>query len=373
MKRAKIVKLKLDELAGVDAGAQAAQGSVILKRKIEAPVEAALVEGQPLDRAPTEIKKKSLLTSSVSGHSHLICGADDVQAGTTSGESLYEANASSYSSWHSHPWVRNDAGDIVIGEAAGHTHDIAQASASLIKSAAASKSTRSIEPDKVNIMTTKIVVLSEAQGAHYSTLTGTDAEAFVAKSALERDADVLKAREADPVVFNGEVTKMQVRKSHGAFALQLAQASEENAVAAKRANEMAQAEKTARELAETTKRANDLLGNLAGTDAVHVDVMRAIDSIADVAKRDAAILTLKAANAAMATAGKAKGAGGGLDPVPGTDPVGEWNAAVTAFAEKRGIKDLGKAEDTFLGTEEGLVAKRAYDKSAAAMRRAHGE
>jgi len=357
MKRATIVKFSLDELAGVDAGAQAEAGTVVLKRRDERP------------STMVSTAKRAAITSAVLGHTHLVNGIDDMQSGCTTSERVSEAgvHSDSYSSYHSHPWVRMEDGSIVLGEAAGHTHDIAVTAASLAVTTAV-KSTRATEAQKVTSMS-KIVVLTEAQGAHYSKLTGTDAETFIAKSALERDVEVTKAREADPIVFTGEVTKMEVRRSDGPRFLELAKQNEANAVASKRSLEMAETEKAAREWSEVVKRASTIMGNLAGTDDDHGRLLQNIERETDVAKRDAMIATLKAADALMVGAGKAKGANPGTDAESG-NPVEVWNGEVAKFAAKREIKDLGKAEDLFLGTPEGLVAKRAYDKASAEIRRA---
>lgn len=351
MKRAKIVKMRLMELAGVDLGAQEAQGTVILKRKE--------------DRAPaTSTLKRSAITTAVIGHTHLVTGIDDMQSGCTTSERTSEpgVNYDSYHSYHSHPWIRTEDGSIVLGEAAGHTHEIAASAASL-----AAKSTRPTESQKVNTM--KLVVLTEAQGAHYAKLTGADAEAFALKSALDRDVEVQKARDADPIVFTGEVTKMQVRRSEGQRVLELATQNEANAVAVKAATELAQTEKSKREWTELKKRAADIMGHLAGSDDDHAGLLQRIEAETDVTKRDAMVATLKAADSLMVAAGKAKGVNPGTDPETG-NPLEIWNSAVVEFAKKREIKDLGVAEDKFLNTPEGLVAKKAYDEGSAALRRA---
>lgn len=349
MKRARIVKFSLDELAGVDAGAQAEAGAVILKRK----------DGRT---APVATMKRSAITTAMLGHTHLVSGIDDMQSGCTSSERSEPFTGDGYS-YHSHPWVRTDDGSIVLGEANGHTHEIALKAADATAAAAKhaqAKSTPSIETSKVNTMTTKIVVLSEAQGAHYSKLTGADAEAFAAKSSLERDADVAKVRDADPVIYTGDVTKTAVRRSDGPLALQLAQQNESNAIAAKNALAMAETEKAARELTELTKRAADTIGNLAGTNEAHVDVLRAVESITDTAKRDSAVATLKAANALMAKAGVAKGAGGIGDPVPDS-LEGQVEELAKKIATEQKV-DIAKARALVFDTPEGIALYGQIEK-----------
>ena len=80
MKRARITKMKLDELAAVDSGAQAIQGTVVLKRKVETPAGTPQQKPKPM----TTVEKRSALTTATLGHTHLVYGIDDSAAGTTS-------------------------------------------------------------------------------------------------------------------------------------------------------------------------------------------------------------------------------------------------------------------------------------------------
>lgn len=358
IKRAKIIKMRLDELAAVDSGAQEAQGTIVLKRGREAS-------------PPTETKKRSAITTAVLGHTHLVSGIDEMQAGCTSNERI-DGTGDSYGSYHSHPWVRDENGSIVLGEAMGHTHAIATSAAALITTDA-NKSTQAT-PTHEGRDTMKLVVLTEAQKSHYDTLTGGDAEKYLEKSMLERDADVEKARASDVVVFKGEITGIEVRKSHGKFARDLAEASEKNAEAAKKATESAEAEKAARE-AETYKaRAKSELGHLAGSDVIKSKVLQSIDGRAVVytpEERAEALKMLKGADEIAKSQTRAGGYNPGDVPQTG-DPVTVWKSEVKKFAVANEIKDLGAAEDRFLTTPEGLVAKKAYDQGSAEYRRQHG-
>lgn len=429
VKRARVIKMRLDELAAVDVGAQEAQGTVVLKRGRESDVaksvagarknlkaaiarherhmdgtedtdeksqqkmmdemKAALAEldvkqDDEMDmkkRAPTETKKRSALTSSDLGHSHLLYGIDDAMAGTTSHESTYVEgqNRDHYYYGHCHPWVRSDDGSISVGEAMGHTHSVGVMSAALEKrttdeksadaekqrAAAANKSTQ-VTPTHEGRDTMKLVVLTEAQKSHYDTLTGSDAEKFLEKSMLERDADVEKARASDVVVFKGELTGIEVRKSHGEFARKLAETSEKNAEAAKKATESAEAEKAARE-AETYKaRAKAELGYLVGSDAVKAKVLQSIDGRIvpyTAEERDEALRMLKGADEIAKSQTHAPGYNPG--DARETDALAEFNAGVAKYAEKNDIKDQGLALERFLGTTEGLALKKKYDATRA--------
>jgi hypothetical protein len=79
------------------------------------------------DRAPTEVHKKSALTTATAGHTHLLVGIDEHASGTTTSDRAV-GDGHGYDSWHSHPWLRNEDGSVTIGEAAGHTHAVGASS-----------------------------------------------------------------------------------------------------------------------------------------------------------------------------------------------------------------------------------------------------
>jgi hypothetical protein len=179
--------------------------------------------------------------------------------------------------------------------------------------AAHTKSTRSGAVQHGSDM--KLIVLTEAQHAHYSKLATADAEAFIAKSSAERDAVLAEIAKADEVVFKGELTGLEVRKSQGEFALKVAKAAEASEKRAQDADKAAQIEKAAREATELRKRATETMPNLAGSDDAHCAILKAVESIADEKLRGEAITALKAANAAAKAGEVAKGFGG-TDPQP---------------------------------------------------------
>ena len=195
MKRARIVKMKLDELAAVNAGAQAAQGTVVLKRKPDSKKPAPM----------TSVEKRSALTTATLGHTHLVYGIDDSAAGTTSYESTYvEGGSNDCYTGHCHPWVRNADGSISVGEAMGHTHAIGAMSAELV-TGDANKSTRPVAKSqagptsketttmpteqeiqiadltKRNERLERVAKMSGRHKSHFDTLIGEDADAFVAQ------------------------------------------------------------------------------------------------------------------------------------------------------------------------------------------------
>jgi hypothetical protein len=352
--KAKLTKLKLVELAGVPEGAHDVQGTVLLKRKD--------------DRAqPVAVAKKSLLTTSSAGHTHLLMGVDDAMAGTTSSERVYVEGqvTDSYGTYHSHPWVKNADGSIVIGEAMGHTHEaLSDGEAAVAKSGARNSTpTKPTSTVKTHQEPTsmKPTVLTEAQFAHYSKLSGTEAEAFITKSHTDREVELQKARDADPVAYK-TADGTEIRKSAGELAVKFAKQADEQATRlAAQETEVAKA-KAERETEILKARVKAEIPHLAKSDDVKVAVLKALATIPDEKVRGEAVEMLKGADALLAEKGVAKGAGGQGDPTPG-DPESEWNAEVKKFAEAKGIKDEYLATEKFLGTKEGLVAKRKYDAS----------
>lgn len=104
---------KLNEISAVDVPAQAGARAVIMKRDGDA--------GDELDEL---LKCASLITSPFEGHGHILAVADPAGALLTGG-----MTAPSGRDRHVHPWIVSKSGRIVVGEAAGHVHDVDQAEA----------------------------------------------------------------------------------------------------------------------------------------------------------------------------------------------------------------------------------------------------
>ena len=100
----------LNEISAVDSPAQEGAGALIMKRDAGKPVE-----------------KKFWLTDSVDGHSHLI-NEQDFEGRFRDGGDTSWSQSPGDDHGHSHPWIRNPDGTITIGEANGHSHEIAQVS-----------------------------------------------------------------------------------------------------------------------------------------------------------------------------------------------------------------------------------------------------
>lgn len=206
---------------------------------------------------------------------------------------------------------------------------------------------------KSNERLERIAKMTGAQKSHFDTLTGEAQEEFLAKSSKERDLELVEIEKSNEVVYTCE-DGTPIRKRDGELAVRQAKRADE-------ALKIAKAERDARELTELKKRAGDLMGNLAGTDDAHVDLLRAIEAMPE-AKREGMTATIKAANDLMKTRATAPGTGGHGNPNAGNaNPEAVFDAEVKKYAEANGIKDQGEALEKFLGTEPGRVAKRAYN------------
>lgn len=297
-------------------------------------------------------RKHALYTTEVDGHAHTV----DVSYGIEAGCSWYTSyqNADGATSGHSHAVVRNADASVTILADSGHTHELAADQPAVIvvpanavivvenradprplNAAPTDKSTRSPETQRLNIMQTdadklaalqkqfdrlaSVVKLAPDLRLHFDALIGDAQDEFLAKSTEQR-TEIVKA---NTEVMHTCTDGTKIYKRDGDLALRLAKQADE-------AHKAALVEKAARELTELTKRAGDTLGALAGKDGVHVDVLRAVESISDATKRDAAIATLKAANDAMKARGTAPGVGGSDLPVS-EGPQGEFDALVAKY------------------------------------------
>lgn len=353
--KARLGKLTIEELSIVDRPCQEPATVALMKRAADGP---------PAEK----IAKHNLATTEVDGHAHAIRIYDDgsmwVESATMTG--------AEYS--HSHGLVRGADGSLQILPDSGHAHDLAADQPSLVLvdpnaivvvqaratatlanvagSLSANKSTQAPAAKETGTTTEKfqmpteqekqiadltkrnerldrIAKMSGAHKAHFDTLIGEDADAFLAKSTADREAVVQKALEDDKPIWTGEVTKVAVRKRDGELALQLAKQNEHNAVLlAKQAADI--------EKAEVRKRAAETLGKLAGADAVHDLIVRSVlKSGAKQEEIDAALTAMKGWNELAATKAKAPGFGGS-DPAP-ADGEGELRKAVEEFAKANNI------------------------------------
>lgn len=359
---------------------------------------AGLGEREQLEKSAGRVVKGSLYTNEVDGHQHKICVYED--------GSMYVESATSEGAtqWHSHGIVFED-GQLTILADSGHTHELAagqggvvavpadaivivQASArpttnSAGANNAANKSTQTIgtqhrgltqgepmsnTPDfakqladvtKQLDQATKLATLTDAQRAYHKSKSGADADAFLNKSHDEREAVIAAVESANPVEYTSKSTGRSFRRS---------ELTSDLCIMSKKLDEQSEAlskRDEAIEKADIRKRATETIGKLAGGDAVHDLIVRSVlKSGASAEEIGAALTAMKGWNELGKSANTTKGSDGydasGNASGMG-DPYSVFKAEVAKFGDKNGIKDHGEATTKFLATNEGKVAKRAYD------------
>lgn len=210
--------------------------------------------------------------------------------------------------------------------------------------------------------------LDAALAAH-TELSADERKAFAAKLAAELEPTLatLAAEKlaADPVVHTTK-DGTAIRKSDGAVALMLAKQSDAQAESMAAAAATLATERAAAQLASLRNDAKALLADkgMHGTLDVHAAILGAVRSIPDDTLRAACVQSLTAWTAGGQTK-SAPGINPELSAAPTGDGLANWNTALAAFAEKNAIKDPLVATQKFLGTPEGLAAKRAYDATRA--------
>lgn len=199
----------------------------------------------------------------------------------------------------------------------------------------------------------RIAKMSGAHKTHFDTLSGDEAEAFLAKSAADRDAQIAKAVADDPieVTFDG----VDYRKSAGPAVLSLAKAAK------------AQAELL--EKADIEKQATAHLGNCPGDADTHRFIVKAVLATKNPEMIGKAFAALDGANAVMKSRGTAAGGDGA-----GTGDAEQTADAYEALA--KGLTAFCKAEkidkvwtvglQKFVATSEGAALKQAHDAARAA-------
>jgi len=313
LKRKKMRKFDLHEISLVDDPCQQPARVAIIKRAPENP--------QDMD-----LKKRAALTSRNEGHQHTLLldyGSGELTSGYTSWEDD-----------HSHAWILKEDGTIEVGAANGHTHRIASFSKfadeplpagseainpagdhdqgkspmtdKITKDAGAEKPAENVVSRDEFVAVQKradraeaIAAMPTAQRSYFDGLAGDeDKDAFIAKSAPQRDADVQKSADADPVIHT-DSRGTEYRKSCDPVTLQLVKDNDElrksnadNAQFAKRAG--------------FDKQASTILSNAPGGD-FRTDLIAAVDTLPKEAQVEVNKI-LTAANDAFAKAQETLGA-----------------------------------------------------------------
>lgn len=340
-------------------------------------------------------KTVSLFTDEIDGHQHQIDIGDDGYTWCS------WATSAGADTTHSHAIARDESGAIVILADSGHTHQLADGQPAVVvvpegavivtevamrriptvkarstaphagespqpiaarsvknnsqESTQMTTDAKTTDLEKQVVSLTKraeraetVAKLTVAHKAHFESLAGTDADAFLAKNDIEKNQAIEAAEKSNPVEF--ELDGIAYRKTTQGYTL------------AKRIRE--QAEHI--EKADIEKAATALVGDASAPGALVV--AKAIRSIAKQEDREAAEKLLKQL---VATSRIGKSApGGDGEAVSGND------SATPLDALTKGLVDFCKAEKIddksmwtvglpkFEKTDKGRDLKAAYDESA---------
>lgn len=307
-KKKKIMKeFRLDEISIVDHPAQQPARITLAKRGVT---------------------KAVALTAANEGHAHAIVTADQ------------KSGSTSYVDEHVHDWIIDDAGTISIADAAGHTHSIdrivkglteeqlailvdnhklASESADAIGKSGGKDMTdqnkQSAEElaaaqKEIQVLKAKLAK-AELSAEEKELLKGMDEagqEKFMAMDDAGRKAELAKAQDADPVVYETE-DGLEIRKSAGDVVLSLAKKADEERKARQ------ELEKQAAE-ADLAKRAGEM--KLPGELDAKKALLKAVDSLDEGEKKAAMeLLNTNTERLALATERVGTTKGDDSDPIEG--------------------------------------------------------
>lgn len=354
LSRKRILKdIVLDEISAVDKPMNAPSRVAILKR--------AGYDDRSMESALT---KRIALTSMTSGHGHSILTdseGGEKQVGTTS-----------WAADHTHDWVMDEAGNIILAEADGHTHGIGVLImkgtedlteilpeggplADLLRmgvepASDTSKATKMTDEEKKAAELAKtelgkavserdanqkraerldvIVKLSPELRKHFDAQNETGQDEFLAKTSEEQNAIVKNAQDADPIVYTANDGR-SFRKSANQ---DLVSEVKRNDTLEKR---LADGDKL-RKRADVEKQASADLGHLTGELSAKADLLEAVEML-PVEKREPVKAILKAQDAGLAVATKRLGTT--LAPDSDNSAEGDWDAFVKSIQEKDGLDE----------------------------------
>lgn len=369
--------LSVMEISGVDYPMQQPATVTLAKR---ADVDGASFADNKFLSAlvtdlPDEIRKAVRMTSNDDGHSHLIY--DDGQDGGMT--SYSSGNDEEFS--HAHPWMMGADGTITIGETDGHSHTVGGDSSRYVgeKNVAkagddglayddededdeddeddmATKTTDS-DSDRVKKLEAELAAarhlaeMTDAEKAFYRGLEGTDAEAFLAKSASERTKAIDAANREDRVVYKSR-KGLVFRASDDPRFVEMAKQADAEA-------ERADNEYRKRIDLEYEKRASAEVATLPGQVGDRAALLKAVDTIEDTEQRDRVLAMLKSHDngigAAMERRGTMATGDGDLD-----DPL---TKTAKERAEQKGISIDDAMGELMLERRDNPTAASAVAKS----------
>lgn len=346
-RRRRMKKFRLDEISQVDVPAQGPARIAITKREDEdydkrllRPkdgesrsdfVSRFMADSKAREEFPEQsqraavanqqfksVSKRMALTSQTEGHAHSIIG---IQAGSE-GLAEVKAGKTSFVDGHTHDWVMDDAGNIIIADADGHTHGVsvlvknvgsedeeithlekvsdsgkpaflndkdkdkdkkaetkaAEDSGSEAKVTKQENDAAKTVADQELELTQKraerleaVVALKADQREHFDGLDSEGQDTFLAKSDSERETVLKNVRAADPVVYTDSEGN-EFRKSCDPTVLRLVKSNDD---LRKQAAEDRQIAKRA----DFEKRATTELAHLPGELVEKADLLEAVSSL----------------------------------------------------------------------------------------------
>ena len=368
----------MNEISAVDRPAQQEARAAIMKRDDVAKAGYAMA-----------------ITTVVAGHTHLVSMGG--------GEYTRRAGDTSFVDGHCHPWIMNEAGDVILGHAMGHNHGIEVITkrelaldatnfpprsgvlADLLGKNDSASNTQTADDlgqvedksmtqqatqqsadiaavekkfqDQIADLTKRaeraesVASLSDAHRAfHKSIVTTEAADAFLAADETARNAEIAKAQDANAVVYTA-MDGSTFRKSDDPRLAKMAQ--EMDAEKKKRLKMEAEAYK-----ADLEKRAAEL-SHIPGDLNVRVALLKGIDTL-PAEDKAAAVKALKAQNERLGKAFEQLGTSAAPSADDNLDPL---DAMASDIAKRDGIS-FEKAYGKALATAEGQklynqhVAKR---------------
>lgn len=320
----------------------------------------------------TDVHKRIAVTSMTAGHAHSVLTAN-YQGGEN------RIGQTSYVEGHVHDWIMDEAGNIFIADAAGHSHGIAVLTknqpgapaagednnpAGTTKAAPSGAEIDNMTPEqmaalqkaadegkakiaeliKANDRSQSILALTAEQRAHFDALKGAEQDQFLALTAEQRDGVVKNLRDANPVVFKSN-DGTEYRKNDDARLIKMARENDQRAV------ELAR-EQSIRKQADLEKRAEVEFKALGGDVTVKAALLGAVEGITDATTRDKVLEALKAHDAGLGAAFTRVGTS---TPANVNKRAGErLDELATSYAATNKC-DLGKAYEAVIRTPEGRV------------------
>jgi hypothetical protein len=212
-----------------------------------------------------------------------------------------------------------------------------------LKKALADQAAQLAEIQKTAERQGKVLALTAAERAHFDTLKGMDADAFLALNVAGRAEAVEKAAAADPVVFTAP-DGTEYRKSDDQRLVKMARDSAAQSVELEK-------ERQLRKQVELVKRAADELPNLGGDVAVKAALLGAVDTLAEDV-RGQVMSTLKAHDAGLGKAFVRVGSTTGSDV--SKSAADQLDEMAKAYAAENKV-DMAKAYEAVVRTEKGAA------------------